>query len=106
MWIFKEFNFRCIAISSVSYDADGREILVLFFLFFRDFYFFHRSLYPQLTLVKLNPKEANLRMRQMAFTHKLIEMGKILLTHSALAHTPENVVNGYLSFHSFLFYKI
>uniref|UniRef100_A0A915PNH9 Uncharacterized protein n=1 Tax=Setaria digitata TaxID=48799 RepID=A0A915PNH9_9BILA len=58
----------------------------------RDFYFFHRSLYPQLTLVKLNPDEAHLRMRQMAFTYKLIEMGKVLLTHNALAHSPENVI--------------
>ncbi|CAG9539348.1 unnamed protein product, partial [Cercopithifilaria johnstoni] len=58
----------------------------------RDFYFFHRSLYPQLTLVKLNPDEAHLRMRQKAFTHKLIEIGKILLTHNALSHTPENVI--------------
>ncbi|VDK78150.1 unnamed protein product [Litomosoides sigmodontis] len=60
--------------------------------FQQDFYFFHRSLYPQLTLIKLNSDEANLRMRQIAFTHKLIEMGKILLTHNALAHTPENVI--------------
>uniref|UniRef100_A0A1I8EPX7 Uncharacterized protein n=1 Tax=Wuchereria bancrofti TaxID=6293 RepID=A0A1I8EPX7_WUCBA len=58
----------------------------------RDFYFFHRSLYPQLTLVKLNPDEAHLRMRQIAFTHKLIEMGKVLLTHNALVHSPENVI--------------
>ncbi|VDK81114.1 unnamed protein product [Onchocerca ochengi] len=58
----------------------------------RDFYFFHRSLYPQLTLIKLNPDEAHLRMRQIAFTHKLIEMGKVLLTHNALAHSPENVI--------------
>ncbi|KAM3722777.1 Protein unc-80 [Dirofilaria immitis] len=58
----------------------------------RDFYFFHRSLYPQLTLIKLNPDVAHLRMRQIAFTHKLIEMGKVLLTHNALAHSPENVI--------------
>uniref|UniRef100_A0A0R3RUV0 Protein unc-80 n=1 Tax=Elaeophora elaphi TaxID=1147741 RepID=A0A0R3RUV0_9BILA len=58
----------------------------------RDFYFFHRSLYPQLTLIKLNPDEAHLRMREIAFTQKLIEMGKVLLTHSALSHSPENVI--------------
>ncbi|EJD74265.1 hypothetical protein LOAG_18392, partial [Loa loa] len=58
----------------------------------RDFYFFHRSLYPQLTLIKLNPDEAHHRMRQIAFTHKLIEVGKVLLTHNALAHSPENVI--------------
>ncbi|KAL4003818.1 hypothetical protein ACH3XW_9180 [Acanthocheilonema viteae] len=58
----------------------------------RDFYFFHRSLYPQLTLVKLNPDEVHLRMRQIAFTHKLLEMGKILLTYNALSHSPENVI--------------
>ena len=32
----------------------------------RDFYFFHRSFYPQLTLIKMNPEEANLKMKQTA----------------------------------------
>uniref|UniRef100_A0A915C2K7 Transmembrane protein n=1 Tax=Parascaris univalens TaxID=6257 RepID=A0A915C2K7_PARUN len=58
----------------------------------RDFYFFHRSLYPQITLQRIDPDEAQLRMRQMAFTHKLIESGKVLLTHNALKHSPENVI--------------
>ncbi|VDM36879.1 unnamed protein product [Toxocara canis] len=58
----------------------------------RDFYFFHRSLYPQITLQRIDPDEAQLRMRQMAFTQKLIESGKVLLTHNALKHSPENVI--------------
>ncbi|VDN04676.1 unnamed protein product [Thelazia callipaeda] len=58
----------------------------------RDFYFFHRSFYPQLTLIKMNPDEAHFRMRQMAFIQKFIEVGKVLLTHSALVHSSENVI--------------
>uniref|UniRef100_A0A1I7SH45 CID domain-containing protein n=1 Tax=Bursaphelenchus xylophilus TaxID=6326 RepID=A0A1I7SH45_BURXY len=58
----------------------------------RDFYFFHRSFYPQLSLVKLDPEEAQSKMKNNAFQQKLIETGKVLLTHQALKYSPENVV--------------
>uniref|UniRef100_A0A158R4L5 UNC80 domain-containing protein n=1 Tax=Syphacia muris TaxID=451379 RepID=A0A158R4L5_9BILA len=60
--------------------------------FVRDYYFFHRSFYSQLSLMKLNPTEAQLKMCQMSFLQRFIEIGKILLTHNALKHTPENVI--------------
>ncbi|VDK24424.1 unnamed protein product [Anisakis simplex] len=63
--------------------------------FVRDFYFFHRSVYPQITLQYIDPDEAHIRMREMAFTQKLIEMGKVLLTHNALKHSPKTVVSSY-----------
>ncbi|KHJ79951.1 hypothetical protein OESDEN_20384 [Oesophagostomum dentatum] len=59
----------------------------------RDFYFFHRSFYPQLTLVKLDLEEAHLRMRQTAFAQRFIEVGKVLLTHNILKHSPQHVVS-------------
>ncbi|RCN49022.1 hypothetical protein ANCCAN_04899, partial [Ancylostoma caninum] len=58
----------------------------------RDFYFFHRSFYPQLTLVKLDQEEAHLRMRQTAFAQRFIEVGKVLLTHNILKYSPQHVV--------------
>ncbi|KIH68257.1 hypothetical protein ANCDUO_01401 [Ancylostoma duodenale] len=57
----------------------------------RDFYFFHRSFYPQLTLVKLDQEEAHLRMRQTAFAQRFIEVGKVLLTHNILKYSPQHV---------------
>jgi hypothetical protein len=50
----------------------------------RDFYFFHRSIHPQLALVRMDPAEAHAQMQAHAFAQKLIEVGKILLTHNAL----------------------
>ena len=58
----------------------------------RDFYFFHRSFYPQLTLTKRDRETATIKMRQAAFQQKLIEIGKVLLTHNALKYSPEAVV--------------
>ncbi|KAK0415429.1 hypothetical protein QR680_011941 [Steinernema hermaphroditum] len=58
----------------------------------RDYYFFHRNIYPQLSLVKMDPDMAMRKMRQSAFAHKLIEAGKVLLTHNALKYSPENVI--------------
>lgn len=58
----------------------------------RDFYFFHRSFYPQLTLVKLNAEEAYKKMRETAFNQRLIEVGKVLLTHNILKFSPQHVI--------------
>ncbi|KAI6188392.1 Protein unc-80 [Aphelenchoides besseyi] len=58
----------------------------------RDFYFFHRSFYPQLTLAKMDPNTALYKMKTYAFQQKLIETGKVLLTHNALRHSPESVI--------------
>ncbi|KAL3119939.1 hypothetical protein niasHT_007067 [Heterodera trifolii] len=60
--------------------------------FVRDFYFFHRSFYPQLQLVRLDIGQAQQRIREHALQQKLIETGKVLLTHNALRHSPEAVI--------------
>uniref|UniRef100_A0A1I7V2P0 UNC80 domain-containing protein n=1 Tax=Caenorhabditis tropicalis TaxID=1561998 RepID=A0A1I7V2P0_9PELO len=58
----------------------------------RDYYFFHRSFYPQLTLVKLSPEVAEKRMRDTAFHQRFIECGKVLLTHNILKYSPQHVI--------------
>ncbi|KJH51440.1 hypothetical protein DICVIV_02356 [Dictyocaulus viviparus] len=58
----------------------------------RDYYFFHRSFYPQLTLVKLDVDEAQLRMKQTVFAQRFIEVGKVLLTHNILKYSPQHVI--------------
>ncbi|GMS87264.1 hypothetical protein PENTCL1PPCAC_9439, partial [Pristionchus entomophagus] len=58
----------------------------------RDFYFFHRSFYPQLTLIKQSMDTAQLRMKDAAFVHKFIDVGKVLLTYNILKHSPQNVI--------------
>lgn len=58
----------------------------------RDFYFFHRSFYPQLTLAKMDVGSTLAKMKNCAFQQKLIEIGKVLLTHSAMKYSPENVI--------------
>lgn len=40
----------------------------------------------------MDPDEAYMKMKTNAFQQKLIESGKVLLTHYALKHSPENVV--------------
>uniref|UniRef100_A0A7I4YUG5 UNC80 domain-containing protein n=1 Tax=Haemonchus contortus TaxID=6289 RepID=A0A7I4YUG5_HAECO len=60
--------------------------------YIRDFYFFHRSFYPQLSLVKLDMDEAQLKMRETAFAQRFIEVGKVLLTHNILKYSPQHVI--------------
>ncbi|XP_064455968.1 protein unc-80 homolog isoform X2 [Ornithodoros turicata] len=52
--------------------------------FVRDFYFFKRSQYPQLTLLKMDPDEAFEALQQQAFSLHLIEVGKVLMSLSIL----------------------
>uniref|UniRef100_A0A915D4K6 Uncharacterized protein n=1 Tax=Ditylenchus dipsaci TaxID=166011 RepID=A0A915D4K6_9BILA len=58
----------------------------------RDFYFFHRSFYPQLTLLKMDPVVAQMKIRADAFQQKFQETGKVLLTHNALKYSPDSVI--------------
>uniref|UniRef100_A0AC35TVB0 UNC80 domain-containing protein n=1 Tax=Rhabditophanes sp. KR3021 TaxID=114890 RepID=A0AC35TVB0_9BILA len=78
--------------SHLYYLIDSKTGMVhVLSTFVRDFYFFHRSFYPQLYLVKMSQVEATTKQRFSTFYQKLIEGGKVLLTHNALKHSPENV---------------
>lgn len=46
--------------------------------FVRDFYFFKRSQYPQLSLIRMNPKEAFETLQKQAFTLQFLELGKVI----------------------------
>lgn len=50
--------------------------------FVRDFYFFKRSQYPQLSLVKMDPTEALEKLHQQAFSLQFLEHGKALMSLS------------------------
>ncbi|KAB7507177.1 Protein unc-80-like protein, partial [Armadillidium nasatum] len=50
----------------------------------RDFYFFKRSQYPQLTLVRMEPEAAFEALQKQAFMQKFLEIGKVLLAYSVL----------------------
>ncbi|XP_074595949.1 unc80, NALCN channel complex subunit [Brevipalpus obovatus] len=50
----------------------------------RDFYFFKRSQYPQLSLVRMDPAEAYLKLQQQAFKLQFLELGKVLMTLSII----------------------
>ncbi|KAL8568215.1 hypothetical protein ACOMHN_027738 [Nucella lapillus] len=50
----------------------------------RDFYFFRRNFYPQLSLIKMDPVEASLALQRRMFMLKFIEIGKVLLTNAVL----------------------
>ena len=52
--------------------------------FVRDFYFFKRSTYPQLVLLRQDPVEAYAALQEKAFTHKLIEIGKVLMATAVM----------------------
>ncbi|XP_077556955.1 unc80, NALCN channel complex subunit isoform X2 [Haemaphysalis longicornis] len=52
--------------------------------FVRDFYFFKRSQYPQLTLLKMDPEEAFEAGQQQAFCLHFIEVGKVLMSLAIL----------------------
>ncbi|KAJ1363609.1 Unc-80p [Parelaphostrongylus tenuis] len=45
-----------------------------------------------LTLVKLDIDEAQLKMRQTVFAQRFIEVGKVLLTHNILKYSPQHVI--------------
>ncbi|GAB6032279.1 hypothetical protein CHUAL_010920 [Chamberlinius hualienensis] len=50
----------------------------------RDFYYFKRSQYPQLNLVRMSPDNAYKCLQKQAFALKFVEIGKVMLTLSIL----------------------
>ena len=58
----------------------------------RDFYFFKRSQYPQLSLIHVDPEEAYNAMQNNVFYLKLLEIGKTLKSLAMLMR-PDQVRN-------------
>lgn len=86
------FNIEEIDVNSYFLTDAKTGLIHLPSCYVRDFYFFHRSFYPQLMLVKMDLEEAQLKMRQTAFAQRFIEVGKVLLTHNILKYSPQHVI--------------
>lgn len=61
----------------------------------RDFYFFKRTQYPQLNLVRMEPEAAFEALQKQAFMLKFLEIGKVLLAYSVLRR-PDQVCEAVL----------
>ncbi|XP_048774238.1 protein unc-80 homolog isoform X3 [Ostrea edulis] len=64
----------------------------------RDFYFFRRNFYPQLSLVAIDPDNAMASLERQAFTLKFVEIGKVLFTTNVLKSTPLHQIQNHVSF--------
>ena len=57
----------------------------------RDFYFFKRSQYPQLSLVHKNPQEAHTELQEQSKRLKFVEIGKVMLVWGILKNVSQVV---------------
>ena len=57
----------------------------------RDFYFFKRSQYPQLSLTHKKPQQAYNELQAQCFGLKFVEMGKVMLTWGILKNVNQVV---------------
>ncbi|KAL7675902.1 hypothetical protein ACOME3_002163 [Neoechinorhynchus agilis] len=58
----------------------------------RDFYFFKRNIYPQLSLRNIATKEAYKKMEVVAFSIKIGEISKVLLINNILSAIPNDQI--------------
>lgn len=58
----------------------------------RDFYFFKRSQYPQLCLVRMKPQEAFSALQRQELLKKFVEIGKVHLTWAILKNVDMVIV--------------
>lgn len=59
--------------------------------FVRDFYFFKRSQYPQLSLVHMDPEEAHAELQKQSMRLKFVEIGKVMLVWGILKNVSQVV---------------
>ncbi|KAL5011899.1 hypothetical protein ScPMuIL_010450 [Solemya velum] len=64
----------------------------------RDFFFFRRNFYPQLSLVKMNLDDAFESLQKQAFTLKFVEIGKVLFSTTLLCSTSPHQLQNHVSF--------
>ncbi|KAL4233067.1 Protein unc-80 [Mactra antiquata] len=64
----------------------------------RDFYFFRRNFYPQLSLVHMDPEEAQENLQRQALLLKFGEIGKVLFTVSILQSTNTHQLQNHITF--------
>jgi hypothetical protein len=93
--VHEDTQFAQILVDSLDYFSIDEKFADEYFLvdsksnqmhnlsaFVRDFYFFKRSQYPQLSLIKMNPELAAEQLQKQAFTQQFCELGKVLMSFS------------------------
>ncbi|XP_074657337.1 protein unc-80 homolog [Tubulanus polymorphus] len=64
----------------------------------RDFYFFRRNFYPQLSMVHMDSQDAFNSLQKQAFTLKFAEVGKVLFSTAVLQSTPPGQMQTHVNF--------
>jgi len=64
----------------------------------RDFYFFRRNIYPQLSLVHMDVKQSQRQLEQASIYLKTIELSKVLFARYLLENTPVNQIQNCVTF--------
>ena len=64
----------------------------------RDFYFFRRNIYPQLSLASMESKQAHEQLEHMAMFLKTTELSKVLFARHLLENTSFNQIQSSMTF--------
>jgi hypothetical protein len=64
----------------------------------RDFYYFRRNVYPQLTLVHMEPTQSQRQLEDAAIQIKTVELSKVLFARYLLENTPFNQIHNCIAF--------
>ena len=64
----------------------------------RDFYFFRRNIYPQLSLVYLDRKQSQRQLEQISLNVKTTELSKVLFARYLIENTPFNQIHNCITF--------
>jgi len=64
----------------------------------RDFYFFRRNIYPQLSLVYMDTKQSQRQLEQISICVKTSELSKVLFARYLIENTPFNQIHNCITF--------
>jgi len=64
----------------------------------RDFYFFRRNIYPQLSLVYMDTKQSQRQLELIAIFIKTMELSKVLFARYLIDNTPFNQIHNCITF--------
>ncbi|CAF0992403.1 unnamed protein product [Rotaria sordida] len=64
----------------------------------RDFYFFRRNIYPQLSLIHMDTKQSQKQLEQMSIYLKTTELSKVLFARYLVENTPYNQIHNCVTF--------
>ncbi|CAF3737280.1 unnamed protein product, partial [Adineta steineri] len=64
----------------------------------RDFYFFRRNIYPQLSLIHMDAKQSQRQLEHMSIYLKTTELSKVLFARYLLENTPYNQIHNCVTF--------